>query len=120
MILRLHHAQITVPSDQEIQARAFYQGVLGLREIEKPDSLKARGGFWCELAGQELHVSLEDGVNRSQTKAHLAYQVADLELWRNRLEAAGCVVLESVPIPGYERFEARDPFGNRLEMICSI
>ena len=117
MILRLHHAQITVPSDQETEARAFYLGLLGLCEIEKPDSLKARGGFWCELAGQELHVSLEDGVDRSQTKAHLAYQVTDLGHWRTRLEAAGCTLLESVPIPGYERFETRDPFGNRLEMI---
>jgi catechol 2,3-dioxygenase-like lactoylglutathione lyase family enzyme len=120
MIERLHHVQITVPSNLETEARAFYCGVLGLREIEKPDALKSRGGFWLELAGQELHVSLEDGVERSGTKAHLAYQVSDLEIWRTRLEAAGCTVLESVPIPGYDRFETRDPFGNRLEMIRAL
>jgi catechol 2,3-dioxygenase-like lactoylglutathione lyase family enzyme len=117
MIERLHHVQITVPSDLETEARAFYCGVLGLREIPKPDALKSRGGFWLELAGQEIHVSLKDGVERSRTKAHLAYQVADLEAWRTLLERAGCVVLESVPIPGYERFETRDPFGHRLEII---
>ncbi len=117
MIERLHHIQITVPSDLETEARAFYCAVLGLHEIEKPDALKSRGGFWLELAGLEIHVSLEDGVERSKTKAHLAYQVADLKTWRTKLERAGCVVLESVPIPGYERFETRDPFGNRLEMI---
>jgi catechol 2,3-dioxygenase-like lactoylglutathione lyase family enzyme len=120
MIERLHHVQITVPSHLETEARAFYCGVLGLPEIPKPDALKSRGGFWLELAGQEIHVSLEDDVQRSNTKAHLAYQVADLEAWRTKLEAAGCVVLESVPIPGFERFETRDPFGNRLEMICPL
>ena len=117
MIERLHHVQITVPSDQEAEARAFYIDLLGLREIPKPDALRSRGGFWLALAGQEIHVSLEDGVDRLKTRAHLAYQVADLASWRAKLEAAGCVVLESVPIPGFDRFETRDPFGNRLEMI---
>jgi catechol 2,3-dioxygenase-like lactoylglutathione lyase family enzyme len=120
VIERLHHVQITVPPNLESEARAFYCGVLGLREISKPDALKSRGGFWLELAGQEIHVSLEDGVDRSATKAHLAYQVSDLEIWRTKLERSGCVVLESVPIPGYERFETRDPFGNRLEMIRAL
>lgn len=117
MIERLHHVQITVPNDQEAEARAFYIDLLGLREIPKPDALRSRGGFWLALAGQEIHVSLEDGVDRLKTRAHLAYQVADLASWRAKLEAAGCVVLESVPIPGFDRFETRDPFGNRLEMI---
>jgi catechol 2,3-dioxygenase-like lactoylglutathione lyase family enzyme len=117
MILRIHHVQITVPTRSETDARAFYLGVLGLHEIAKPTALKARGGFWCELAGQELHVSLEDGPDRHASKAHLAYQVTDLEHWRQRLHAAGCVLLESIPIPGYARFETRDPFGNRFELI---
>jgi catechol 2,3-dioxygenase-like lactoylglutathione lyase family enzyme len=117
MIQRLHHAQITIPSDATDQARAFYCELLGLHEIPKPESLQARGGFWLELAGQELHVSLEDGVNRNATKAHLAYQVDDLKFWRSRLTHAGFAILECVPIPGFERFETRDPFGNRLEII---
>ena len=45
-ILRLHHAQITIPQDAEEQARQFYCDLLGLPEIEKPDALKGRGGFW--------------------------------------------------------------------------
>lgn len=117
MIERIHHVQITVPSSLEAEVRAFYIDLLGLPEIPKLDALKARGGFWLGIAGQELHVSLEDGVERGRTKAHLAYQVSDLESWRVKLEAAGCVILESVPIPGCERFETRDSFGNRLEMI---
>jgi catechol 2,3-dioxygenase-like lactoylglutathione lyase family enzyme len=117
MIRRLHHAQITIPSDATDQARAFYCDLLGLHEIPKPESLRDRGGFWLELADQELHVSLEDGVDHNATKAHLAYQVDDLEFWRSRLNHAGFAILEGVPIPGFERFETRDPFGNRLELI---
>jgi catechol 2,3-dioxygenase-like lactoylglutathione lyase family enzyme len=119
MIQRLHHAQITIPSDATDQARAFYSDLLGLREIPKPESLQARGGFWLEIADQEIHISLEDGVDRNATKAHLAYQVDDLEFWRSRLSHAGFQILEGVPIPGFVRFETRDPFDNRLEMIQS-
>jgi catechol 2,3-dioxygenase-like lactoylglutathione lyase family enzyme len=118
MILGVHHAQITVPSRAEAEARAFYLDVLGLLELEKPDALKPRGGFWARVGMAELHVALKDGANRTATKAHLAYLVADLEPWRVCLEAAGCVILASVPIPGYARFETRDPFGNRLEFIA--
>lgn len=118
MIRRLHHAQITIPRGAEEEARRFYCGLLGLAEIEKPASLQGRGGFWLQVGGQQLHVGTEDGVNRAATKAHLAYEVTDLAGWRERLEAAGVPVLESVPIPGCDRFEFRDPFGNRVEFIC--
>ncbi len=116
-IARLNHAQITVPRGAEKQAREFYCGVLGLPEIAKPDSLAGRGGFWVQLGDQQLHVGTEDDVDRQATKAHLAYEVTDVEAWRVHLEAHDCKVLESAPIPGFARFETRDPFGNRLEMI---
>lgn len=116
-IQRLHHVQVTVPTAEAAAARDFYCRVLGLAEFRKPDSLNARGGFWVRLGDQELHVSLEDGVDRQATKAHVAYQVEDLAAWQQRLESAGIVIGESVPIPGYRRFECRDPFGNRLEFI---
>ena len=119
-ILHLHHAQITIPRGQEAQARAFYCDLLGLHEIEKPDSLKGRGGFWVMVGDQQLHIGVEDGVTRSQTKAHLAYQVADLAGWQAYLLANGVSIGDSIPIPGYARFEFRDPFGNRVEFICSL
>jgi catechol 2,3-dioxygenase-like lactoylglutathione lyase family enzyme len=116
-ITGLHHVQITVTPDDVPAARAFYCGTLGLTEIPKPDSLAGRGGFWLQLGAQQMHVGTETGVDRSATKAHIAYAVDDLAGWRDVLAAAGITPLESIPIPGYDRFEFRDPFGNRVELI---
>ena len=44
-IVDLHHAQITIPNEAENAGRQFYCQVMGLLEIEKPDSLKNRGGI---------------------------------------------------------------------------
>jgi catechol 2,3-dioxygenase-like lactoylglutathione lyase family enzyme len=113
----IDHVQITIPVGQEQIARAFYCGVLGLSEIEKPASLVGRGGLWLRIGNQQIHIGVEDGIDRTLTKAHIAYQVEDLDSWRARLEEAGCLITESVPIPGCARFETRDPFSNRLEFI---
>lgn len=117
MITGIHHVQITISPGDEAAARAFYIDLLGLPDVEKPGSLKGRGGFWVQAGDRQIHVGVEEGVDRRRTKAHVAYEVADLEAWRERLAAAGIAALESVPIPGYDRFECRDPFGNRLEFI---
>lgn len=117
---RIHHVQITVAPHEVDEARAFYCGVLGLMEVEKPDTLKGRGGFWMAIGDQQVHVGMEDRENRSRTKGHIAYEVANLDVWRRHLSDKGIVIQASVPIPGYERFEFHDPFGNRVEMIQPI
>jgi catechol 2,3-dioxygenase-like lactoylglutathione lyase family enzyme len=117
MIVGLHHAQITVPKGAEDEARAFYCGVLGLEETQKPEALAGRGGFWLRVGDAQVHVGTEEGVERRATKAHVAYEVTDITAWRERLERAGVRVLDGVPIPGLDRFEFRDPFGNRVEFV---
>ncbi len=113
----MHHVQITVPPGAEDAARAFYCGVIGLAEVPKPESLERRGGFWLRVGDREVHVGTEAGVEREQTKAHVAYRVEDLAQWRRVLQDHGVAISESVAIPGYDRFEFRDPFGNRVEFI---
>lgn len=117
MILGLHHAQITIPQNAEEEARRFYCGLLKLTEIPKPATLEGRGGFWLQAGNHQVHIGTEDGVNRNDTKAHLAYHVSDLACWEERLRDNDVTLLKSIPIPGYQRFEFRDPFGNRVEMI---
>lgn len=120
MILGLHHAQITIPKGAEEQGKQFYCKILGLAEIEKPDSLKGRGGFWLEVGDRQVHVGTEDEFDRLKTKAHIAYQVDNISYWRNVLEVNNIKILDGVTIPNFERFEFRDPFGNRVEMIQEI
>jgi catechol 2,3-dioxygenase-like lactoylglutathione lyase family enzyme len=117
MITGIDHVQITIPPDGEAAARAFYCQLLGLVEIVKPTSLKGRGGFWLQVGDRPLHIGVEEGVDRQATKAHVAYAVSDLERWRQILVSHGIEILDGVPIPGYDRFEFRDPFGNRVEFI---
>jgi catechol 2,3-dioxygenase-like lactoylglutathione lyase family enzyme len=116
-VVGIHHVQITAPAGQEQAARNFYCKVMGFREIEKPKALKGRGGLWLAVGDLEVHVGIEIGGDRAATKAHLAYQVTDLAKWRDRLEKVGVAIGDSAPIPGFERFEFRDPFGNRVELI---
>ncbi|MBH25253.1 MAG: glyoxalase [Myxococcales bacterium] len=116
-ISAVHHVQITIPHGEEERARAFYCVLLGLEEVPKPESLRRRGGFWLQLGNAQVHVGCEGEVDRHQTKAHVAYQVSDLQALRERLRGAGVAITESVPIPGASRLEVRDPFGNRVEFI---
>lgn len=117
MIKAVHHTQVSIPVGAEDEARAFYCGVLGLTEISKPESIRNRGGFWLEIDGFQVHFGAEDGIDRPKTKSHVAYLVSDLNFWREKLIASNCEVIGGIPIPNYERFEFRDPFGNRIEFL---
>ncbi|MDM5309876.1 VOC family protein [Peribacillus frigoritolerans] len=120
MIKGLHHVQITIPKENEEKAKNFYCGILGLQEIEKPESLKGRGGFWLKVGDKDVHIGTEDDFDRLKTKAHIAYEVEDISYWKNRLTKENIQILDGVPIPNFERFEFRDPFGNRVEMIQNL
>ena len=120
MITGIHHVQLTSPTGAEQEAKAFYCDFLGLREIEKPDSLKGRGGFWLQVGDRSVHVGTEDGFERLKTKAHIAYAVKDLGHWKAALTENEIVYSEGIPIPGFDRFEFRDPCGNRVEMMQAL
>ncbi len=119
-IKQLHHVQITIPKGAEQAGREFYCDILYLIEVPKPESLAGQGGFWLMLGAQSVHVGVEDGFDRYSTKAHIAYEVDDIDAWRAHLEAHGVTISDSVPIPGHKRFEFRDPFGNRVELIQTV
>ena len=117
MIKRVHHVQITIPKGAEDKAREFYCGILGLIEVPKPESLTGRGGLWMELGDTQVHVGVEDRVDSGSSKAHVAYLVDDLEHWRTKLIEHDVEIIDGIPIPSYDRFEFRDPFGNRVELL---
>ena len=119
-LLRYHHATLTIPPGSEGAARAFYCDILDFTESAKPPNLRP-GGLW--LAGGDetslqLHLAIQDDIERSADRAHLAFLVDDLSALRAHLAAAGITIAESIAsIPGHARFECRDPFGNRLEFL---
>jgi catechol 2,3-dioxygenase-like lactoylglutathione lyase family enzyme len=117
MIVGLHHAQVSIPTGSEAEARRFYCEILGLREIAKPAGLAERGGLWVQAGDRQIHLGVEDGVDRWKTRAHLAYEVRDLAEWRYKITALNMPITECAPIPGFKRLEFRDPFGNRVELI---
>jgi catechol 2,3-dioxygenase-like lactoylglutathione lyase family enzyme len=92
-IVGVDHVQLAMPEGGEAQARAFYAGVLGLREVEKPVELAGRGGCWFVGTGVALHLGV-DGAFVPAAKAHPALVVMDLASARAALTGAGIGVTE--------------------------
>ncbi len=112
----LHHAQLAMPRGEEAVARAFYVGVLGMAEVEKPPVLAARGGVWFRAGGLELHLGVEEPFSPAR-KAHPGVLVSDLDEVVRRLGGVGQDVIWDADFPGFCRVYAHDPFGNRLEFL---
>ena len=112
----LHHVQLAMPAGAEAAAVAFYQGVLGIPEVDKPSHLKARGGCWFEHGDVRIHLGVEEPF-RPAKKAHPALLVDDLDAMRQRLAAAGHDPVDDQPLPGFDRCYVSDPFGNRIELL---
>ncbi len=116
MISRIDHIQLAAPKGCEAAAREFYGSVLGLREIEKPESLRARGGCWFQCGDQQLHIGVEQDFHPAK-KAHPAFAVAEIDKLRGALLAHGVRISDDDALPYTRRFFAEDPWGNRLEFL---
>lgn len=116
-LIGLHHVQLAMPPDGEDRAEAFYSGILGIPRVAKPGHLEGRGGCWFEAGELRVHLGVEEEFVPAR-KAHPALLVDDLDEMRRRLESAGVEVVIDQPLPGYERFYADDPFGNRIEFLA--
>jgi catechol 2,3-dioxygenase-like lactoylglutathione lyase family enzyme len=123
-MIALHHVQVACPAGGEDDARRFYADGLGLTEVEKPAALRGRGGAWFRAydalgaVAAELHVGVEEPFVAAR-KAHPAFVVDDLERIAASISAAGAEVdwSERHTFAGFERFHARDPHGNRVEVL---
>ncbi len=121
-MIELHHVQIAAPSGCEAEARRFFRDLLGLRELEKPEALRSRGGAWFALdGGGQLHVGVEEPFAPAR-KAHPAFRLRDRELEElaARLEAAGERVEWDRTLTGVRRVYTADPWGNRLELLAEV
>lgn len=100
MSIRLHHVQLACPPGGEAAARRFWVEGLGLREVDKPADLVARGGAWFRAYAAdgavtaEVHVGVEEAFAPAR-RAHPALRVGDV------------AALETV-----------DGHGNRVEVLA--
>ncbi|KUO52137.1 MAG: glyoxalase [Sphingomonadales bacterium BRH_c3] len=117
-VIGIDHVQLAIPAGGEDKARAFFNGLLGMREVPKPANLSV-SGCWFECGGVNLHIGI-DPEFRPARKAHPALLVDDLAGLRQRLEAAGVTTRDDKPVEGYARFFAEDPFGNRIELMQKV
>lgn len=115
-IIGLDHIQICIPIGKERLARKFYLNLLNFIEIEKPQSLKKNGGFWCESGEVTLHIGVED-IEETKSKRHVAFIIHDIAQVRRTLKKNGILICDEIPIPGIDRFSCFDPFHNKIEFL---
>lgn len=113
-ITGIDHVQIAAPKGCEAEARAFFGGLLGMEEIEKPEPLRSRGGCWFRAGTRQLHIGIEEDF-RAANKAHPAFAMREIDTLFARLENAGFHCIWDEAIGGVQRFYAKDPWGSRLE-----
>ena len=111
----IDHVQFTVPKAVEAEALRFYRSVLGLKELPKPEELRARGGAWFEVGTLQFHIGVDPEAWPS-SKRHVCFLVSDLASARKEVVAAGVAIEEEGIAEGLARFFIRDPAGNRIEI----
>ena len=115
-ILRLDHVQIAIPVASEDRARAFYSGILGFTEIEKPPQMAERKSIWFVAGPVNLHLGIEPDFHPAK-RAHPAFVVEGLDTILVACEHAGLTAKPDTPFNGFRRVHVFDPFGNRLELM---
>jgi catechol 2,3-dioxygenase-like lactoylglutathione lyase family enzyme len=118
-VKRLQHTSVPMPPDGADRARAFYGGVLGMREIPKPSGLAARNLVWFAANdnGDEVHVFQDEQMDHNSSEQHLCLEVDDLEAFAARLREHGFEVRIPETIHNRPRLFVRDPFANLVELV---
>ncbi len=123
-IVGLHHVQVNVPLARAEEAQRFYEGLLRLRRMPRPESLPAAGrrGVWYRCGDGEFHLFFnpDSDLKPDGSSRHPAFVVDDLDELRRRLQASNVDLEEAIPIDGRARFFCRDPAGNRLEFLSFV
>lgn len=111
----LDHAQVLAPAGGIGEARRFYADVVGLEEIDRPETMGGVGA-WFRVGDQQLHVS-EHEPFAAASRGHPAFAIDALDDLATRLADAGFEVRWDDRLPGGRRFYTFDPAGNRLEFL---
>jgi catechol 2,3-dioxygenase-like lactoylglutathione lyase family enzyme len=118
-VLGAHHTSF--PVKDLARARDFYENVLGLQQIPRPDL--GIGGVWYQAGSCEVHlIEVPPGAEvgpappaLNPMDRHAAFAIADYEAALAHLKAHGHQVLETSPDNG--QMWVRDPDGHIIELI---
>ena len=117
---RVHHISFGV-SDLE-RSKRFYEGILGLEPIARPDM--GLGGAWDRAGDSEvLLIDVPDGVDVGSNPEkvtplanHQAFGIEDYQQTLDLLKSKGVEALETNPKLG--QMWIGDPDGNVIELIA--
>jgi len=115
---RLNHIQICIPYGEEAKGREFYCGILGLKEIQKPEHMKVNGGFWLEIADVQIHIGTEEII--AQSKRHPAFEVEDLDDIKSYFIESNVRMVEQQNVNNFKRFSFFDYWNNRIELMQRV
>lgn len=96
---------------------AFYGGLLGLQQINKPANTGDARGAWFDAGNTQLHLGVQPQGFAPARKAHVGFIVDSLEAVAAALRAGGKPVTSGSELPGFKRLFSEDPAGNRLEFL---
>lgn len=113
-IERYDHVAIFVTDLAE--ADKFYAGVLGLKQVPRPESFDFPG-LWYQFGQNTLHLLVED-ERQPEHRRHFCLWVADVYAAARHVKSKGAEMLWNTrhKIVGVDRFFTRDPDGNRIEI----
>lgn len=119
IVVRGHHFSFTVKDLQ--RSRDFYEGVLGLQQIERPNFPVP--GVWYQVGETQVHLIEKPEALKGQLSSpeltpvrnHSAFQIDDYDKTRAHFELNGVEVLELGKDVG--QMFVCDPDGNVLEFI---
>ncbi len=113
----VHHLSFTVTDLQ--RSRAFYEGIMGLETVPRPDF--GIGGVWYSAGNAQIHLIELKGPDKQAAKLsplanHNAFAIDDYQKVLEQLNNRGVEVLETSPEQG--QMWIHDPDGNVIELIA--
>jgi catechol 2,3-dioxygenase-like lactoylglutathione lyase family enzyme len=113
----INHINVSVREGQMAAGREFYKNVLGLTEVDLPNQMTNDRSAWFRIGSTEVHLSIDAEFDPATTKVHIAYEVENIEDAIKHIEAQNIEVRKLKLLDQYIRYDFRDPFNNRIELM---